>query len=458
MERKGREMKIHDQPGWSRALMRYSAVSHVEAYVLGGQTLAKAVARVCQQDSASPKDESRRLSRSSLYEWYRSYKKGGMDALFDAPMPKRGSGLPQVFIDYLCSEKRNDPDASIPEVIARAREQGIISATELVDRTTVFRAARQLDLPMLRRKKAEATTMRPFAYEHRMMMVLCDGKHFRAGASRLKRVALFFIDDATRYLLGVSVGFSESAEFFLESLYQVIQTYGRMDALYMDRGPGFKADDTEKVLANLKIPLIHGQSGYPEGRAKIERFNSTVTQDVMRGLQKPEIDPSRTALDLRLRHYINERYNLRYHSNVHAKPKDLFDQDIKPLSFPESNEELRRAFVLSEPRKVRRDNIIHWDGLVYETPLGYAGRTVTIYRDLLSRKIWLLHNGEAVVLHPPDLGLNAREIRKQETRGKSPSGPVVTAAEMHFNRDFSPIVGHDGGYSQNNETKEHPKK
>lgn len=302
--------------------------------------------------------------------------------------------------------------------------------------------------------------MRPFAYEHRMMMVLCDGKHFRAGASRLKRVALFFIDDATRYLLGVSVGFSESTEFFLASLYRVIQTYGLMDALYMDQGPGFKSEDTEKVLANLKIPLIHGQSGYPEGRAKIERFNSTVTQDVMRGLQKPEIDPGCTALGLRLRHYIDERYNLRHHSNVHAIPKNLFDGDSKRLRFPESDKDLRRSFVLSEPRKVRRDNIIHWDGLVYETPLGYAGRTVTIYRDVISRNIWLLHNGEAVTLHPPDLGLNAREERSSASQRQhlTLAQPFSTAAEMHFNRDFGPVVGRDGGFPSNISTTEQPKK
>jgi hypothetical protein len=39
-----------------------------------------------------------------------------------------------------------------------------------------------------------------------MQMVLCDGKHFRAGAARLRRVALFFLDDATRMGLHVVVG------------------------------------------------------------------------------------------------------------------------------------------------------------------------------------------------------------------------------------------------------------
>jgi hypothetical protein len=39
---------------------------------------------------------------------------------------------------------------------------------------------------------------RRFVYPHRMQMVLCDGKHFRAGAARLRSMAYFFLDDATR--------------------------------------------------------------------------------------------------------------------------------------------------------------------------------------------------------------------------------------------------------------------
>ena len=50
--------------------------------------------------------------------------------------------------------------------------------------------------------KQEADRRR-FAYPHRMMMVLADGKHFRAGVPRKRRVAVFFLDDATRFGLGV---------------------------------------------------------------------------------------------------------------------------------------------------------------------------------------------------------------------------------------------------------------
>ena len=46
----------------------------------------------------------------------------------------------------------------------------------------------------------------------RMLMVLADGKHFRAGTARLKRVALVFLDDASRYGLDVVVGEARLAE------------------------------------------------------------------------------------------------------------------------------------------------------------------------------------------------------------------------------------------------------
>ena len=434
-------MTAMDRVGLTRALDRFRVVSHVEAYVVGGQSLADAVTAVCRLESG-------RFGRSSVYEWYRAFKGGGADALFDKPRPRRGCSLPLPFLDFLRSEKRQDPDASIPEVIARARERGLVPSSLVIDRTTVFRAARAFDLPMLRRKKAESTTMRPFAYERRMMMVLCDGKHFRAGDGRLKRVALFFIDDATRYVLDVFVGYSESQEFFLKSLFSVVQTFGSMDALYLDNGSGFNAGDTKRVMANLGIPLIFGTAGYAEGHGKIERFNGTVTQAALRGLQKPTIDPACSALEIRLRHYIHERYNQQPQGGVGGVPAKLFEQDAKPLCFANSEEVLRRSFILTETRKVRRDNVIHWDGGVYETPRGYAGRTITIYRDVVSRQVWQLHNGVVTPLQPPDLGLNAREPRAQGSRqSDEPStGPITTAAEIHFNRDFSPIVQSDGGY------------
>jgi putative transposase len=445
-------MKDMSDPGWKRALMRYDVVMYVDMLVQMGSSLSSAIKKASQKrfKSHDHDGEERRHSESSIYRWYSLFKKSGIDALFDRPHLLRGSSLSPDFLSFLKEEKTQDPEASIPEVIERARQKNVISESAGIDRTTVYRAARHLNLPIMRRRRCEATNMRPFAFEHRMMMVLCDGKVFRAGPRGLKRTALFFIDDATRYILDVFVGTSESTLFFLRSLLTIILNFGVMSRLYLDRGPGFKSHDTKKVLANIGIPLILATADYPEGRAKIERFNGTVTQDVLRGLNKPEIDPSCEALELRLRHYCRKRYNTHPHSGIsNRSPEKFFLNDDRPLSFPHSEEELRRMFFVTTTPKVRRDNVVCDGGRIYEVPLGYTGCRVTIYRDVLLEKIFMLHNGEFMELQPPDLGANAREKRAklQKNNDVGSCGPVTTAAEMHFNKEFTTIVSDDGGFS-----------
>lgn len=438
-------MPSHDDPGWNRALYRYAAVSQVQSLVLGGLDLAAAVHRVSGQDFPDASGRPKRPPRSSVYRWYRAYRAQGLDGLFDEKRPTRGSGLNSDFLRFLVAEKTTDPEASIPEVIARAKEHGI--ATAKLDRTTVYRAARSLNLPMFRHPKAETTAMRPFEYPYRMQMVLCDGKHFRAGAERLKRVVLFLIDDATRLVLDAFVDTSENVPFFLRAIYQTIATFGYLGACYLDRGPGFKADDTDRVFALLGIPLIHGVAGYPPGRGKIEKFNDTAGHQVLRSLAKPGIDPDPRALELRIRHYLRERYSNHFHEGIKGVPIERFGgADQPPLKLPASEADLRRAFVLTEQRKVRKDNVISWESIIYEVPLGHAGTWITVYRDAISGDLSVLHQGSAVKLFRPDLAANARERRSGRPDTVKTVGPVTTAAELHFNRDYPQIVGPDGGF------------
>jgi len=108
--------------------------------------------------------------------------------------------LPEAFVAFPRIEKEADPRASSPELIRRAHELGMLRPQPLVDRIMVWRANQRMELAPLRKPyKREADTRR-FVFPHRMMMVLADGKHFRAGAARLKRVASFFLEDATRYM------------------------------------------------------------------------------------------------------------------------------------------------------------------------------------------------------------------------------------------------------------------
>ncbi len=140
--------------------------------------------------------------------------------------------MSEELVEYLRKQKTDDPDASVPEILRRAKEKNLIAAGVQVHRATAWRAVKRLGLATTSRVAKRLTDMRRYAYPHRMRMVLVDGKHFRAGRARRKRVAFFFIDDCTRRVLWVVVAASENSRLLLRGLYQVIRHFGLMDILY----------------------------------------------------------------------------------------------------------------------------------------------------------------------------------------------------------------------------------
>jgi transposase InsO family protein len=281
-------------------------------------------------------------------------------------------------------------------------------------------------------------------------MVLCDGKFFRAGRKRAKRRCYFFLDDATRYALYAIVGYNECSELFLRGLFELICRHGLVSAFYLDKGPGFIAKDAHRVCACLNIPIILGRTRYPQGHGKIERFNDTAFQRALRSLARPDVDPSPQALTLRLNHFLEKEYNESFHEGIKTTPKERFEGDSRPLTYPLSEDDLRRHFVLDAKRKVRPDNVVKINDVLYEVPLGYSGRRIMVYRDLVEARISMFHEGRLITLKPADLAANARERRRVKRKKKEEQGeiPIRTAADISFDEDFGPITDPYGGFQQ----------
>ena len=442
----------HHQPS-PTALLRYQVVSQVRALLLAGcLTLAAAIRKVVRRPHFDPRGRPVRLSERSVYRWVATYERDGLGGL----EPQRRAGvtgsavLSARFLAFLEQEKELDEQASIPEIIERARLAGVIHENEPVSRTSVWRACRRLALPLNRRHRTKDKDMRRFAYPHRMMMVLADGKHFRAGEQRLKRVAIHFLDDATRFGLGVMVSTSENTELFLRTLYRVTCAFGLMKVLFLDNGSAFISDDTHTAVARLGIHLVHGTVAYPEGRGKIERFHDTLIRRCLRGLDgHREIDPDPAALTLRLDHWLREVYNHKPHEALAgASPAERFTTDSRELDVPESRAWLDARFQVSFERTVSADNVVRYDGQAYEMPLGHAGTVVRITRHLIDGTLCVGHRGRQVRIHPADLETNAynRRARRPNRGPDKPARAVRTAANVQYLADFGPLVGPDGNF------------
>lgn len=440
----------------SEALFRFLVVSDVLSRVQRGVLRADAIAEVIGQSYATGENRPRKVCERTLYRWLKAFGERELADLEPAARQRTQTSvvLSQRLLDFVSAEKERDIRASLPEILRRARLQGVIGEQERIDRSSLWRACVRMGVPVVRRKKAKVRDSHRFEYPHRMDLNLCDGKHFRAGVRRARRVAMFFLDDASRFGLEVVVGTSESTALFLRGLYQAVQHWGCAGILYIDHGPGYIADDTRAVIAGLRVLLIHGEVAYPEGHGKIEKFNQTALAAVLRNLDgRPDVDPDCGALELRLRHWLRETYNHTEHESLVPKqtPWQRFAADPKPLKFPESREALRALFVLEQRRKVSNDHVVSVEGVDYETPRGLAGTWITIWRQVLDGTLSVLHpdrSGRLVRVHPVDLVANAQQRRGQTTaEADTEPVPARSAADMAFARDFQPIVGPDGGFA-----------
>lgn len=442
----------------AEALFRYQVISRILTLEQRGEKRSAVVRMVSAEPQRSVGGVVRKVSRRTLYRWLKAFEAQGFNGLVPA-MRRQKSGstvLEPAWLDFFSEQKNLDPITSIPEMIRRARELGLITAEERIDRTTVWRTLKRMEVSTTRRRSTKKDRdKRRFAYPHRLDMVLCDGKHFRAGAARLRRVAMFFLDDATRMGLGVVVGTSETAELFLRGLYENLLKYGLMSAFYVDKGSGFIANDTLEILRKLNVLFIHGTAGYPEGRGKIEKFNQTALDRVLRTLDgTPEVDASCSALELRLRHFLFEQYNHTPHEGIGRQtPWHRFHQDERPLRFKENKEQFQKAFTLHHRRLVSKDNVVSFRSNAYEIPRGYADSYVTLYYQVLDRSLSFAHRGRLVRLNLVDLHANAYQRRapsrkeipvEQETRRPLPK----SSAQIAFEREMRPLVDQEGGFSE----------
>jgi len=436
----------------SEALFRYSVLAQVEALVLGDWPVGRALREVAQREHARADGRAARVTLRTIQRWRCAYAQGGLYSLEPKGRQRTETSvaLPEKLVDFMRAEKKRDPRASVPELLRRAEVRAVIGDWRDIDRSTAWRACKRMDLPTRMRPSKREGDMRRWRYPHRMQCVLCDGKHFRAGDARLRRVALFFIDDATRYGLDVLVGTSESTDFFLRGLYHVVRCHGLMDLLYLDRGAGFKSDDTFAVVqGGLRAWLVHGKKKYPQGHGALERFNRTAQAQVLRALDgAADVDPDCRALTLRLRHYLG-RYNDMPHETLgRDTPRQRWEAG-RALRFPDDDADLYRRFVVREARKVSADHIIKYDGRLWETPRGLGGYWVELARHVLDSRLWVPHEGRMVELCELDPHQNATERRGYPTdnRPLSSEGVPTTAASEAFRQALLPLVGPDGGFT-----------
>lgn len=209
------------------------------------------------------------------------------------------------------------------------------------------------------------------------------------------------LDDYSRAVAGYFLSFeAPSALHTSLALRQAIwrkedsrwSVCGIPEVLYTDHGSDFTSRHLEQVGADLKIRLIFSLPGKPRGRARIERFFSTVNEMFLCELDgyapsgggvrgKPTL--TLAELDTRFCTFLLDVYHPRACAETKTPPLQRWEENGFLPQMPESLEQLDLLLVqVAKRRKVHPDGI-HFQSLRYTatTLAAYVGESVTLRID-----------------------------------------------------------------------------
>jgi hypothetical protein len=234
------------------------------------------------------------------------------------------------------------------------------------------------------------------------------------------------LDDHARYVVALRVVSTELEQDMLNLLVAALHTHGAPDALYLDNGSTYRGDTLQLLCARLGISLLHAKPHDPQARGKMERFWLTLRRQVLdycTGLS------SLHDIQVRLSAWLDMHYHQAPHGGLMGRtPMDVYLPETREIDCIDEAV-LRKALVVTETRKVRRDTTVSIEGRVFELDRGWlAGRIVDVSWSALDKPIrpWAEYEGKRFELHPVDAEKNASRARppRLDAPPKKPATPV----------------------------------
>lgn len=209
------------------------------------------------------------------------------------------------------------------------------------------------------------------------------------------------IDDYTRCILGVYVGFTPPSfrtvahclkDCFLPKVrlreqYPDVKSdwpaHGVMRELVLDNGQEFHSSSLEQVCLSLDITMRYSPRRTPWAKGKIERFFGTLNRGIAHGnpgttfsniFDKGDYDPAKHAvitlstLQNGVRKFIGDVYHQQTHSSLQATPVEMWNSSVRfeDVRFPDITTELDAIMGTSHPRVLTHKGI-EFEGLIYNS-------------------------------------------------------------------------------------------
>jgi len=383
------------------ALFRFGLIADLKDLPPGTRGLYAKLREKSEQDRFIPGTTRTRVAAETIRDWLQAYRRGGFDALLPRPRSDVGQArrLPKEIIDALVETKEARPALTIKQVIAIARDEGLVPGDLVLPYSTVHR--------LLARRGLTAADVHPgpggkdhrrFSFEKAGELWMSDVMHgpvipSYGSKARRKAYLIAFLDDATRVVPHAAFAHAENTAAFLPVLKTAVSRRGVPSRLFVDNGAAYRSHHLSLVCAKLGITLIHARAYHPEAKGKQERWFRTVRTQLLPLLADADT-ASLDALNRRLWAYIEGEYHRTPHRGLGGEtPLDRWAQRADDVKYVGAGADLDDLFLFEAKRRVHKDRTVSLDGVVYEVDATLVGESVVLRYDPARRggtvQVWL---------------------------------------------------------------------
>jgi transposase InsO family protein len=368
------------------ALFRHAIIGELDIEALPrGERSARIVA-LAARAYRGPDGRERRVSARTLWTWWSIYQRQGLDGLLPRHRQDRGMlrALSSELLDAAIALRREVPSRSTATLIHILETQGRVGRTHLrratLDRHLAQAGASRRRLRTLGDKRyIRLLFARPNQFwigDYHEAPLLWD-----ASRERYRTLHLGALLDHYSKLVPHGEWYPTERIATLEhSLTQALLKRGLPDALYVDNGAVYRADQFAFACAHLGIKLRHSTPYVSEGRGAIERWNRTVAEQF-----EPEIRALRLSdpreIQLRFEAWLEQRYHLTPHEATGQAPLDRFAAPDFTPRYPDPVV-VAETFRVCVRRKVHPKTItVEVDGVPFVVEPHLRGRWVQVHYD-----------------------------------------------------------------------------
>ncbi len=375
-----------------------------------------------------PSGREVKFSPETIKSWHKRFRKEGFDGLKDKARSDCGKSraISEEIIQKACDLKIEVPRRTITKIIDILEGEGI-TEKDTVKKSTLHRVFQHKHLTS--RIPKEKGYWQRFQAEFPNDLWQSDQMHGsylpnpNNPGKNIRTQLLAWMDDCSRVVTHAQFFFEAKLPNLEHCLRKAIQKMGVPKKIYVDNGQIYSSKHLASICASLGIRLMFARPYSPQGKGKIEKFFGYVRSSFM-----PEISSSRiitlSQLNEAFRAWLELKYHRRIHSELKAKPIDIFMTHQDKLHYP-SVEQIKEAFLYREKRKVHKDCTFSLMGDYYEVLPALVGQEVEILfdpDDLETVKVYLAGDffQQAKVLRTPP-----RRAKKQTSQ----DNPVRTGVD-----------------------------